>query len=237
VKNWVAYMIAGLILGGGPSLAQTASETPAEHNHMDGHMGGHSDGAFHRRFDDAEKWAKEFDNPERDAWQKPEEILDALGLKPTTSVADLGAGTGYFSVRIAKRVARGKVFAADVETDMVHYLGERARREHLSNIVPVQASADAANLPEPADIILVADTYHHIGNRTQYFARLKASLRPGGRLAIVDFKADSPNGPPPQHRIPPEKVTEELDAAGYTLINAYQFLPRQYFLVFRKRDS
>ncbi len=237
MKNWMAYIVAGLILGSSASLAQTASETPAEHNHMNGHMDGHSDGAFHRRFDDAEKWAKEFDDPDRDAWQKPEAILDALDLKPASSAADIGAGTGYFSVKIAKRIVQGKVFAADAEPDMVRYLGERAQREHLANVIPVQASADAANLPEPVDMILVADTYHHIGNRTQYFARLKASLRPEGRLAIVDFKADSPNGPPPQHRIPPEKVTEELDAAGYSLVKAYRILPRQYFLVFRKRGS
>jgi cyclopropane fatty-acyl-phospholipid synthase-like methyltransferase len=95
-------------------------------------MNGPSDGAFHHRFEDAEKWAKEFDNPERDAWQKPEEILDALHLQRTSLVADIGAGTGYFSVWIAKRIPEGKIFAADIEPDMVRYLGERARLEHLT---------------------------------------------------------------------------------------------------------
>ncbi len=121
---------------------------------------------------------------------------------------------------------------ADVEPDMVRYLGERAQREQLVNLVPVQASADAANLPEPVDLILVVDTYHHIGHRVPYFAKLKSSLRPGGRLAIVDFKADSPIGPPAEHRISPEKVTEELAAAGYKPVESQDFLPRQYFLVF-----
>ncbi len=233
----MAVLAACLTLGGGTALAQTAPEMPMDHSHM-----GHSDhmspdGAFHRRFDDAEKWAKEFDNPERDAWQKPEEVVEALGLTPDASIADIGAGTGYFSVRIAKRVAQGKVFAADIEPDMVRYLGERAGREHLANIVPVQTGEDAANLPEPVDFILVVDTYHHIGNRTQYFAKLLASLRPGGRLVIIDFKADSPNGPPVQHRIPPEKVAEELGAAGYALSETRPILPRQYFLVFQKRGS
>jgi cyclopropane fatty-acyl-phospholipid synthase-like methyltransferase len=107
---------------------------------------------------------------------------------------------GYFSVRIAKRIPEGKIFAADIEPDMVRYLGERARHEHLINLVPVQASADAVNLPEPVDVALVVDTYHHIGNRTQYFAKLKSSLRPTVRLVIVDFRADSPNGPPVRAR-------------------------------------
>ncbi|MGO9484336.1 MAG: class I SAM-dependent methyltransferase [Rhodomicrobium sp.] len=232
MKNWMAAIVACFTFGGGMALAQTAPEMPAEHNHMS-----HSDGAFHRRFDDAEKWAKEFDNPERDSWQKPEEVVDALNLKPGSSVADIGAGTGYFAVRIAKRASQGKVFAADIEPDMVRYLGERAGREHLANIVPVQAGADAANLPEPVDLILVVDTYHHIGNRIEYFAKLQASLRPGGRLVIIDFKADSPNGPPPQHRIPPERAAEELRAAGYTLSETHTILPRQYFLVFQKREG
>ena len=176
MKIRIAAIAAFLTFGGGMVLAQTAPM------HLPGDAG-QSNGSFHRRFDDAEKWAKVFDDPARDEWQKPDEVVDALGLKPDSIVADLGAGTGYFAVRIAKRVPQGKVYAADVEPDMVRYLGERAAREHLSNIVPVQGSADAANLPGPADLILVVDTYHHIGGRTQYFAKLQASLRPGGRLS------------------------------------------------------
>jgi cyclopropane fatty-acyl-phospholipid synthase-like methyltransferase len=240
VKNKILSIMAVLVMAWGgmamrDTLAQEASEKDKD-GHPGHHMDGSSDGAFHRRFEDADKWAKEFDNPERDAWQKPEEILDALHLKPTSIVADIGAGTGYFSVRIAKRIPDGKIFAADIEPDMVSYLGERAHREHLTNLVPVLATAGAANLPEPVDVVLVVDTYHHIGNRPQYFAKLKSSLRPGGWLAIVDFKADSPSGPPAQYRISPEKITEELNAAGYSLLETLQFLPRQYYLIFQKRN-
>ena len=245
MKSKALSTIAALLLiaagSGGISRAQTDAEKPLQHmgggDHRGDHMGPSPDGAFHRRFDDANKWAKEFDNSERDAWQKPEELLDALHLQPDARVADLGAGTGYFSMRIAKRVPEGKIFAADVEPDMVHYLGERAEREHLTNLTPIQASPDKANLPEPVNVILVVDTYHHIGYRPQYFANLKSSLRHKGRLVIVDFKPDSPSGPPVQHRILPEKVTEELNAAGYSLVETHTFLPRQYFLVFEKRDS
>ena len=109
-------------------------------------MNGPSDGAFHHRFEDAEKWAKEFDNPERDAWQKPEEILDALHLQRTSLVADIGAGTGYFSVRIARRIPEGKIFAADTEPNVVRYLGERARPEHLITAVPLAFSPQPGNL-------------------------------------------------------------------------------------------
>ena len=101
----------------------------------------------------------------------------------------------------------------------------------------VLASAESTNLPEPVDLVLVVDTYHHIDNRIAYFSKLKASLRPNGRLAIVDFKADSPEGPPPEHRIPPEKVTSELEAAGYTPVAPHLFLPRQYFLVVQAKTS
>jgi SAM-dependent methyltransferase len=191
-------------------------------------------GSIHHTFKNAEEWAQQFDDPNRDAWQKPDAVLDALALAPTAVVADLGAGTGYFSVRLAKRLAKGKVFAVDIEPEMLQYLGERAHREHLSVLQPVRASADVANLPEPVDLVLIVDTYHHIDNRPAYFARLSGSLRPKGRLAIIDFKRDAPDGPPVESRISPEKVTAELEAAGYRLVGTHAFLPRQYFLVFER---
>jgi ubiquinone/menaquinone biosynthesis C-methylase UbiE len=229
----VAAMICNLAIAG-DLRAQKPSAMPMEHRDAGSHMSGPSDGAFHRSFEGADKWAKEFDNPERDTWQKPEEILGALNLQRTSVVADIGAGTGYFSVRLAKRIPEGKILAADIEPDMVRYLGERALREHLTNLVPVQASADAAKLPDQVDVVLVVDTYHHIGDRIQYFTKLKASLRTAGRLVIIDFKADSPTGPPVQHRISPRKVTDELKAAGYQLVESLEFLPRQYCLIFAK---
>ena len=212
----------------GAVLAQSAPDAQMHVQHGQGYQ--HS-------FEDAEKWAKAFDDPARDAWQKPDDILDALHLQRTDRVADLGAGTGYFSVRIAKLVPDGKLFAVDIEPDMLRHLRQRAHHDNLSVLVPILASAESANLPEPVDLVLVVDTYHHIDNRVAYFSRLKSSLRPNGRLAIVDFTAASSEGPPPGHRIPSEQVTSELEAAGYTLVATHAFLPRQYFLVFQAKGS
>jgi SAM-dependent methyltransferase len=195
----------------------------------------HSGGGYQHSFGSAETWAKEFDDPARDVWQKPDEVLDALKLQPAARVADIGAGTGYFSVRIAKRIPEGKLFAIDVQPDMLRYLQERAHREHLHVLVPILASAESPNLPEPVDLLLLVDTYHHIDDRVAYFTKLRRSLRSDGRLAIVDFKLDAPEGPPPEHRVSPEKTTAELKPAGYSLVATHQFLPRQYFLVFQAK--
>lgn len=213
-----------LVLGASLPLVKTASSQQMQHQP-----------GYHHSFGDAEKWTREFDDPARDAWQKPEEVLDALQLSPSAIVADIGAGTGYFSARIARRVPEGKVYAVDIEPAMLHHLGERAHQEHLHALQPVQASADSPNLPEPVDLALMVDTYHHIDDRVGYFARLKSSLRSGGRLAIVDFRIEAPEGPPPERRIAPERVIAELEQAGYALVARHEFLPRQYFLVFQAR--
>ena len=219
-----------VIAGARPNalLAQSAPDPQMHFQHGQGYQ--HS-------FEDADKWAKAFDDPARDAWQKPDDVLNALHLQRSDRVADLGAGTGYFSVRIAKLVPDGKLFAVDIEPDMLRHLRQRAHHDNLSMLVPILASAENANLPEPVDLVIVVDTYHHIDNRVAYFSRLKSSLRPNGRLAIVDFTAASSEGPPSQHRIPSEQVTSELDAAGYKLVATHAFLPRQYFLVFQTKGS
>jgi cyclopropane fatty-acyl-phospholipid synthase-like methyltransferase len=184
------------------------------------------------RFDNPEASAKSFDDPMRDTWQMPDRVIAALGLKPGQSVADIGAGTGYFSVRLAKSQVAPRVYAADIAPEMVKYLQDRAAKEGLKNVVPVLAAADKPNLPEPVDVILIVDTYHHIGSRAVYFRNLLKSLKPGGRVAIIDFKPDSPDGPPPEFRFPPEKFKSEMAQAGYKLAAQYDFLPRQQFLVF-----
>jgi predicted methyltransferase len=193
---------------------------------------GQHGGRHDHRFDDAEKWARIFDDPARDGWQRPDEVIGALRPAPDAKVADVGAGTGYFAVRLARAVPAGRVYAVDSAPDMVRYLGERAKREGLANLVSVKAVESGPNLPEAVDLALFVDVYHHLASRTEYFAALRAALRPGARVAIVDFRLDAPRGPPRAARIPPETVKQEVARAGYRLAAEHDFLPDQYFLVF-----
>jgi cyclopropane fatty-acyl-phospholipid synthase-like methyltransferase len=192
----------------------------------------HGGQPMHGHFDDAERWAKVFDDPERDAWQKPDEVLRALALAPDAAVADIGSGTGYFAVRLARALPNGRVYGADLAHDMVHYLNQRAAKENLPNLSSHLAAPDNARLPAPVDLALLVDTYHHIGARDRYFARLRASLKPGGRVAVIDFRPDAPSGPPRADRVAPEQVKAEMARAGYRLSAEHGFLPNQYFLVF-----
>jgi SAM-dependent methyltransferase len=164
-------------------------------------------------------------------------VIQALALKPDFVVADIGAGTGYFSTRLAHMVPKGRVLAVDTEPDMVKYLAERAKREGLKNMTSVSAKPDDPKLPLKADVALFVDVYHHIENRERYFRKLADSLKPGGRVAIIDFRMESPNGPPKDVRIAPERVQAELKSAGYELAQEHAFLPKQFFLVFRRTRS
>jgi len=184
-------------------------------------------------FKDAEKWSHVFDDPERDAWQKPHEVIQALALAPDAVVADVGAGTGYFAVRLATMLPRGKVYAVDVEPDMVKHLAERAKRDGKPNLHAVQGTPADPKIPEKVDLILFVDVHHHIEKREAYFRTLKAYLKPGGLVAIIDFKPESPQGPPKHARIPSGKAKAELQAAGYDLAGEHGFLRYQYFLIFR----
>ncbi len=187
----------------------------------------------HHRFSDAEAWAKKFDDPKRDAWQKPHEVIQALKLKPDAIIADIGAGTGYFAMRFAHMTPNGKVYGIDTEPDMVKYLSARAKRENLNNLIAIAAEPGNPRLPEKADLIILVDVYHHIDKREAYFRQLQQSLKPEGRLAIIDFRMESPEGPPPAARIAPDRVKKEMQSAGYTPAQEHAFLPNQYFLIFQ----
>jgi predicted methyltransferase len=184
-------------------------------------------------FRDATKWAQVFDDPRRDEWQKPNQVIGALGLAPDATVADIGAGTGYFALRLSPAVPKGRVYAVDVETEMVKYLALRAAARGLANVIAVRGAPDDPRLPGKVDLVLLVDTYHHIEDREFYFSKLRGMLKPAGRLAVIDFKADSPEGPPADARIAPEIVKAELDRAGFLVAEEHTFLPYQYFLVFR----
>jgi ubiquinone/menaquinone biosynthesis C-methylase UbiE len=199
---------------GGPVAAQT----PHTHQHS---------------FGDADKWAKVFDDPERDAWQKPHEVIQALALKPDAIVADIGAGTGYFAVRFAHMVSKGRVYGVDTEPGMVKHLTERAKKSGLNNVTAVLAKPGNPGLPEKADLVIFVDVYHHVEDRERYFRSLQGSLKSGGRVAVIDFRMDSPVGPPRGARIEPGRVKDEMKRAGYALAQEHAFLPNQYFLVFR----
>ena len=185
------------------------------------------------QFSGADRWAAIFDDPARDAWQKPDEVVAALKLAPDALVADIGAGTGYFAVRLARAVPQGRVYGVDAEAEMVHYLAERAQRENLDNLIPVLAKPENPGIPLPVDLIILVDTYHHIPDREKYFDALRKSIKAGGRLAIIDFTPESPVGPSVRSRIVAGRVKQELSNAGYRFVEQHTFLPNQYFLVFR----
>ncbi len=210
-------------------LAGCASKTAPPPAHEHGH---HPDPLVHR-FEHAHQWTAELDAPTRDAWQKPADVVAAMEIPSGATVADVGAGTGYFTPWLSRAVGeRGVVLAVDVEPDMVRHLKERAEREKLTNVRPSLAATDDPRLPAASvDRILVVDTWHHIARREAYAAKLHDALRPGGKVFVVDFKLDAEHGPPPAHRLSPEAVVRELNAGGLSAVVAPVELPQQYIVV------
>jgi ubiquinone/menaquinone biosynthesis C-methylase UbiE len=210
-----------------PSCGGRPSLDAAEHRHR---------GAIGHRFDDAERWAKQFDDPARDAWQKPEHVVDLLEIARGMVVADIGAGTGYFLPHLSTAVGpEGTVLALDIEPDMVRYMEERVLREGLDNVVVRRVEPGDPGLAAAGiDRILIVDTWHHIARREAYAAKLAAALAPGGRVAIVDFTQETPRGPPRAQRVHPEQAVRELEAGGLAAQIAAEDLPDQYVVVGEK---
>lgn len=187
----------------------------------------------HRVFNPA--YRRFLDASARDAWQQPERVLAVLGIAPGDVVADIGAGTGYFTWRLAERVGpSGHVFATDVQAVMLDELRSLVAERGLQNVTVVAAAFDDPSLPPACcDLVLLAAVYKEITERVAYMQRVARILRPAGRVAILGFRPDAPGpGPPREVRLSEAEVRAELEAAGFALAESHDFVDRQYLLVF-----
>ena len=174
----------------------------------------------------------------RDQWQQPDKVIQSLRIRPGSIIADLGSGSGYFTVRLAKATGpTGRVYAVDVDSAINEAVKDRAKKEQADNVVVVLAKPDDPRLPEPVDLIFTSNTYHHIDNRIAYFAALIKHLRPSGRLAVIDYARTAWLEGLWGHYTPEEFIKRELEQAGYELQNDFDFLDRQSFLVFAPKPG
>lgn len=172
-----------------------------------------------------------FESPERDAYQKPNEVLDFLGDLQGKKIMDLGAGSGYFSVKLAKRNAQ--VIAADPNEELLNYLKNRTEEQSIHNISLRKIPYDnPLLLPQEVDMVFTVNTYHHIENRKEYFKKVKQGIKQGGKLVIIDFyKIELPVGPPVKHKVSIDEVIDELCEAGFVKFDINtNLLPYQYII-------
>ena len=178
--------------------------------------------------------------PDRDEWQRPHQILDALGVAEASVVADVGAGSGWFTVRVARRVGpNGIVYAQDVQSEMLAAITRRVQREGLANVRPVLGRGSDPRLPTSAlDAVLIVDVVHEIEDRVTLFANLAKAIKPLGRIGVVDFRLSGAGpGPDAGERVAPEAIEADAQRAGLRLIRAETFLPFQYFLIFGRGEA
>jgi ubiquinone/menaquinone biosynthesis C-methylase UbiE len=192
--------------------------------------------AMHRLHQDKKAYIAMLEDPGRDAYQKPREVLLALGIREGEAIADIGSGSGYFALRLAERAGpTGRVYAVDVDPDMVRHLNRRVRDAGLDNVRSVLADPDDPLLEDASvNRFFICDTWHHIEDQAKYLALMKRMLRPNGEVVMIDFKKEAtPMGPPLEMRIARGDLVRQMEGAGFRLAAEHTFLPYQYFLVFR----
>jgi len=187
-------------------------------------------------FEDTEKYIAFLERPDRASWQRPDAVVAALGLKGSETVADIGAGSGYFSFRFAKVLPKGKVLAIDIEPEMVRHVHHKAMTESILNVQAILATPDDPKVPLQADLVFICDVLHHVPNREVWLARLFGEMREGAQLVVVEFKEGKlPEGPPEALKISRAKLVAVLEMTGLVLASEQpKLLPYQTFLVFNK---
>ncbi len=193
-----------------------------------------SEHEMHRLHGDAKAYMAALDDPKRDAYQKPHEVIEALGVTEGEIIADIGAGSGYFAFRLAQHVGKsGHVYAVDISPDMIRRLHERARDTAALNVSPILARPDDPLLPQAVNRFVIVDVWHHVADQSGYLAVMKKLLKPGGQVVMIDFhKRELPVGPPPGMKIAREDLIQQMQKHGFRVAEEHTFLPYQYFIVF-----
>lgn len=187
-------------------------------------------------FGDVDKYIKFLDRADRAGWQKPDVVVTALGLTGDETVADVGAGSGYFTFRLARALPRGKVVAIDVEPEMVRHLHHKAKREGIKNIEVVLGKVDDPRVPSRTDIVFICDVLHHVKDRSTWLKNLAAAIKGGTRVVLIEFREGKlPEGPPESVKIPKKEMVALARAAGLRLVGEKKdLLPYQTYLEFNK---
>ena len=178
------------------------------------------------------------DRSERDQEEDPDRAVDVLKLPKGAVVADIGAGSGYMTEKMAKKVGpMGRVYATDIQQGMIDLLNKRIARRKLANVTPVLSAQDDPRLPiESIDLVLMVDVYHELSQPQLMLRHIKASLKPGGRLALVEYRKEDPNIPiKPEHKMSVAEAKLEVEAEGFKLTTTNEDLPRQHILIFTKQ--
>ena len=181
------------------------------------------------------EYIKALEDPERDKWQQPDAVVDSLELRLGDEVADLGAGAGYFTLRLAQAVGpMGRVYAVDIDPQMLAYIDRRVQEEKLENVQTILADPHDPKLGSSSvDMIFMCNVLHHISDREKYYPLLARALRPGGRLVDIDFRQGKlPCGPSVEVKIAKKTVIKEVEPFGFRLVQEFDFLKYQYFLIF-----
>ena len=209
--------------------AASAAAAQAPHDHA---------GVQHLH-ENPDAYIKALEDPARDAYQKPHEVMTALGVNAGEIVADIGSGSGYFTLRLARHVgSEGHVYGVDVSPDMVRHLNARIRDARLLNVSTILAPPDDPLVPQPVDRFLFVNVWHHVEDQPAYLARLKRGLKPGGQVVMIDFhKRELPVGPPLEMKIARDDLLAQMEQHGFRLVREHTFLPYQYFLVFEAAGS
>jgi arsenite methyltransferase len=188
-------------------------------------------------FAEVEKYIEFLERKDRATWQKPDAVISSLNLKGTETIADVGAGSGYFSFRFASKLPKGKVIAIDIEPEMIRHIHHKAMSSNIKNIEVVLASEDDPKISEKVDVVFICDVLHHLKNRAEWLKKLFSELNRGTKLILIEFKEGNlPEGPPEKIKISGKEMLALVNGAGFSLIkDNTTILPYQNYFVFEKK--